>query len=33
MEGMQWFLLGVLFTLCVLSFAYASVRVQAPWYA
>ncbi len=33
MEGMQWFLLGVLFTLCVFGFAYASVRVKAPWYA
>ena len=33
MEAMQWFLLGVLFTLSVLAFAYISVRVQAPWYA
>ena len=33
MEAMQWFLLGVLFTLCVVGFSYASVRVSAPWYA
>ncbi len=33
MEAIQWFLLGVLFTLCVFAFAWASVRVKAPWYA
>ncbi len=33
MEAMQWFVLGILFTLSVLGFAYASVRVKAPWYA
>ncbi|MGD8500872.1 MAG: hypothetical protein PVJ86_09510 [Phycisphaerales bacterium] len=32
MESIQWFLLGVLFTLCVFGFAYASIRVKAPWY-
>ena len=33
MEAIQWFLLGILFTLCVFGFAYASIRVKAPWYA
>ncbi len=33
MESIQWFVLGVLFTLCVFAFAYASVRIKAPWYA
>ena len=33
MESIQWFLLGVLFTLCVFGFAYASTRVKAPWFA
>ncbi len=33
MEAMQWFVLGILFTLSVIAFAYASVRVKAPWYA
>ena len=33
MESIQWFVLGVLFTLCVFGFAYASIRVKAPWYA
>ncbi len=33
MESIQWFVLGVLFTLCVFGFAYASLRVKAPWYA
>ena len=32
MESIQWFLLGVLFTLCVFGFAYASTRVKAPGY-
>ena len=33
MESIQWFVLGVLLTLCVFGFAYASIRVKAPWYA
>ncbi len=33
MESIQWFLLGVLSTLCVFGFAYVSLRVKAPWYA
>ncbi len=33
MESIQWFVLGILFTLCVFGFAYASVRVKAQWYA
>ena len=34
MEGVQWFLLGVLTTLCVFGFAYLSVLIKkAPWYA
>ena len=33
MESVQWFILGVLFTLCVFGFAYTSIRVKAPWYA
>lgn len=33
MESVQWFLLGVVSTLCVLGFAYLSVRIKAPWYA
>ena len=33
MESFQWFLLGVLSTLCVLGYAYLSVRIRAPWYA
>ena len=33
MESVQWFLLGVLTTLCVFGFAYVSLRVKAPWYA
>ena len=33
MEGIQWFLIGVLFTLTVFGFAYVSLRVKAPWYA
>ena len=32
MESIQWFLLGVLFTLCVFGFAYVSIRIKAPWY-
>ncbi len=33
MEAIQWFTIGILFTLSVFAFAYASVRVKAPWYA
>jgi hypothetical protein len=33
MESIQWFLLGVLSTLCVFGFAYLSLRVKASWYA
>jgi hypothetical protein len=33
MESIQWFLLGVLSTLCVFGFTYVSLRVKAPWYA
>ena len=33
MVSLQWFILGILFTLCVFGFSYASVRVKAPWYA
>ena len=31
MESIQWFLMGVLFTLCVIGFAYLSVKIKAPW--
>ena len=33
MESIQWYLMGVLSTLCVFGFSYASVKVKAPWYA
>ena len=33
MESIQWFVLGILFTLCVFGFSYASTRVKAQWYA
>lgn len=33
MESVQWFLLGVVTTLCVIGFSYLSVRIKAPWYA
>ena len=33
MESIQWFLLGVVSTLCVFGFSYVSLRVKAPWYA
>jgi hypothetical protein len=33
MESIQWFLMGVLSTLCVFGFSYLSVKVKAPWYA
>jgi hypothetical protein len=33
MESIQWFLMGVLVTLCVFGFSYVSLRVKAPWYA
>ncbi len=32
MESIQWFLLGVLFTLCVIGFAYLSLLIKATWY-
>jgi len=32
MEHMQWFFMGVLFTLSVLGFAYLSVVVTLKWY-
>jgi hypothetical protein len=33
MELMQWFFMGVLFTLSVFALAYLSVRVNLQWYA
>ena len=33
MESVQWYLLGVVSTLCVLGFSYVSVKIKAPWYA
>ena len=33
MESVQWFLLGVVSTLCVFGFSYLSLRIKAPWYA
>lgn len=33
MESVQWFLLGVVTTLCVFGFSYLSLRIKAPWYA
>ncbi len=33
MESIQWFVLGVLFTLCVFGFAYISIRIKTTWYA
>jgi len=32
MELMQWFFMGVLFTLCVFALAYLSMMVQLKWY-
>ncbi|MFC1502863.1 hypothetical protein ACFL53_00715 [Pseudomonadota bacterium] len=32
MELLQWFLMGVLFTLEVLGLAYLSLKVKLPWY-
>ncbi len=32
MELMQWFFMGVLFTLCVFAFAYLSIVVSLRWY-
>lgn len=32
MELLQWFLLGVLFTLSVLGLAYLSIVVRLKWY-
>ena len=33
MESVQWFLLGVMTTLCVLGFSYLSLKITPPWYA
>jgi hypothetical protein len=33
MELIQWFCMGILFTLFVQGFAYLSVKVSMPWYA
>ena len=33
MELMQWFFMGVLFTLSVFALAYLSMRVKIQWYA
>ena len=33
MVSFQGFLRGIMFTLCVFGFAYASIRIKAPWYA
>jgi hypothetical protein len=33
MELIQWFCMGILFTLFVQAFAYLSVKVKMPWYA
>ena len=33
MELIVWFCMGILFTLGVQVFAYASTRVRLPWYA
>ena len=33
MELMQWFFMGVLFTLSVFGFAYLSIIVKLEWYA
>ena len=32
MEQMQWFLMGVLFTLSVFALAWLSVKVRLQWY-
>jgi hypothetical protein len=32
MEQMQWFLMGVIFTLSVLGLAYLSILVKLEWY-
>lgn len=32
MELFQWFLMGVLFTLCVFALSYLSVLVKLKWY-
>jgi hypothetical protein len=33
MELMQWFFMGVLFTVSVFALAYLSTVVSVPWYA
>ncbi|MGF1760275.1 hypothetical protein L4D76_20565 [Photobacterium sagamiensis] len=32
MELIQWFSMGILFTLSVLGLAYLSLKVKLPWY-
>ena len=32
MESIQWFVLGILFTLSVFGFAYVSTRIKTQWY-
>ena len=33
MELIQWFCMGILFTLSVQGLAYLSTKVEMPWYA
>ncbi len=33
MELIQWFTMGILFTLGVQGFAYVSTKIDFPWYA
>lgn len=33
MELMQWFFMGVLFTVCVFGYAWLSMQVTLVWYA
>jgi hypothetical protein len=33
MELVQWFCMGILFTLSVLGLAWLSIKVKLPWYA
>jgi hypothetical protein len=33
MELLQWFVMGILFTLGVQAVAYLSIKVTMPWYA
>ena len=32
MELMQWFFMGVLFTICVFGLSYLSLKVKLKWY-